>query len=318
MKRLLLFLLLVQFICTLTLEAKVPECIVSGQPTTATGGIYFTGGTVPLTAYQAGTTPAVFSMPIYVNCNINKDVAGKFLTLPQLSDGLGNNIPITYSYTSVPTGIEVAITAATWVEILPNGEPQLRDGASVVGYINIIAPALPITQISGSYTTGAISADIAVDAQTIPSTQLASITLNGSVDEFIILGFADTSLLGAGVYFVGDIIDFGILVAGSTPPPISKNLFVHTNKNANIQVTFMDTPPLLSTVDGVSTIGMNYSYNLNSVAADVIAGVPIVAVNGVSSGTASVGTITFSPNALPGSQIEGAYTATVSVTVSAM
>ena len=305
------------FVFALPMQAKVTECIAAGQPVAPTSGIYFIGGTVPLPAYQAGTTPAVFSMPVYIYCNINKDVAGMFTTLPSLADGNGNTIPITYSYTSIPSGTEVPIAANTWVEILPNGEPQLRDGATIVGYINIIAPALPITQVSGSYTTGAISADIALDAQTIPSTQLGSVTLNGSVDEFIIMGFADTSLLGTGVYFVGEIIDFGIFVAGFAHPPITKNLFVHTNRDANIQITFSNTPPLLSLVDGVSTIGMTYSYNLNGVSATIIAGVPFVAISGVNGGTASVGTITFAPDAIPGIQTQGAYSATVNVIVSA-
>ena len=284
--------------------------------TSAVTGIYFETATRTMPDMQAGITPADYNMDLFLWTSRNKLTEFLLQTTPVLSDGLGNTIPLVYSYTSIASGTTISILNNTWITLVPNGDPSHRDGVTSPGFITISTGPIPANQIAGTYTTGAIPVDVIMNGLT--STAPGFITLNTTVTEFIVIGFADTSADSGGIKFVGEDILFGSLTPGVAITPITKDVFVHTNRDADIQITFADTPPLLSAVDGTTTLPVTYSYSLNSVSANVTAGVPFVAFSGANDGTTSVGSITFAPDTPTMLQTSGGYSATVNVVVSAM
>ena len=296
--------------------APAGNAVVATHTLSTASGIYFDNSTVTMTPLAPGTTPLDFTQDIYSLTTNNRTLEFMLQTTPALVDGLGNSIPLTYSYTSVANGTTTTILDNTWIEIIPNGNPSYRDGVASPGYLVLSTGAISPTQVAGSYSTGPIAVDVSLDGK--PSTAIGYLTINAVVDEFIVIGFIDTSIYTSGVMFVGNDIDFGLMIPASTPAPIIRDIYVHTNKDTDIQITFSNTPALLSSVDGVSTIPVTYSYTLNSVTSNVTAGVPFIASNGINDGTTSVGSITFTPDAVTSTQTSGAYSATVNVVVSAM
>ena len=292
------------------------KAIVATHTLSSPSGIYFDNSTVTMTPIAPGTTPLDITQDIYSNVSNNKLLKFLLQTTPDLIDGLGNSIPLTYSYVSVANGTTTSILDNTWIEIIPNGNPSFRDGVTSPGYLTLSTGAIPDTQVAGSYSTGPIAVDVMLDGQ--PSTAIGYLTINALVEEFIVIGFVDTSTYTSGVMFLGNDIDFGLMAPATTPTPITRDVYVHTNTDADIQITFSNTPPLLSSADGVSTIPVTYSYTLNSITADVIAGDPFIASNGINDGTLSVGSITFTPDSLTSTTPSGAYSATVNVVVAAM
>lgn len=313
MKTIFLFL----YVSFLHLYAAPPgNVVVATHTLSSASGIYFDNSTVTMTPLAPGSTPLDFTQDLFSFATNNQKLDILLQTTPALVDGFGNSIPLTYSYTSVATGTTTSILDNTWVEIIPNGNPSYRDGVTTPGYLTLSTGPIPSTQAAGYYSTGPIAVDVTLDGK--PSTAIGYLTINALVEEFTIIGFVDTSAYTSGVLFVGNDIDFGLITPGTTPAPITRDVYVHTNKDTDIQITFSNTPPLLSTVDGVSTIPVTYSYTLNSVTANVTAGVPFVASNGINDGTVSVGSITFTPDAVTNTQASGAYAATVNVVVAAM
>ena len=292
------------------------NAVVATHTLSTASGIYFDNSTVIMTPIAPGTTPLDFTQDLFSFTTNNRKLEFLFQTTPALVDGFGNSIPLTYSYVSVANGTTTSVLDNTWIEIIAQGNPSFRDGVSSPGYLTLSTGAISPTQVAGSYSTGPIAVDVMLDG--VSSTAIGYLTINALVEEFIVIGFVDTSAYTSGVMFVGNDIDFGLIAPSTTPAPITRDVYVHTNKDTDIQVTFSNTPPLLSTVDGISTIPVTYSYTLNSVTANVTAGVPFVASNGINDGTTSVGSITFTPDAVTSTQSSGAYSATVNVVVSAM
>lgn len=316
MKTLLLLVALLVGSVKMYAAAAAGNVVVSTSTVSSSTGIYFESATLTMPSMIAGTTPVDYIIDLYDAGDNKKALEFRFVTTPALSDGFGNTIPLTYTFVSIANGSTTSVLDNTWVEIINTGNPSYRDGLTSPGYLTIATAALPTTQASGSYTTGPIAVDIALDGYT--STVMGYLTLNAVVEEFVVIGFTDTSAETTGVRFIGNDIDFGSMEPGVTPAPITRDVYVHTNRDSDIQITFSNTPALLSSVDGTSTIPVNYSYTLNSVSANVVAGSPIVAHSGASDGTTSVGSITFAPDALTDMQAIGAYSATVNVVVSAM
>ncbi len=304
----------------LTIQLWAPpasnDAVISTNTVSTTTGIYFESGTVTLTDIQAGTTPVDFTIDLFSWTSRNRALDILFQTTPALSDGLGHTIPLVYSFTSMATGTTTSILDNTWINVIPNGNPSFRDGITSPGFITISFAPIPGDQAEGSYTTGAIPVDVRFN-NTGP-TVAGFLTLNATVVEFIVIGFADTSADTSGIKFVGADIDFGTLTPGVAVTPITQDVYVHTNRNSDIQITFADTPALLSTVDGVTTLPVTYTYSLNAVSDTVTPGVPFVAFSGANDGTTSVGTITFAPDTPDTSHVAGSYAATVNVVVSAM
>ena len=310
--------LLILSISFLHLYAAPPtgNAVVATHTLSAAPGTYFDNSTVTMTPIAPGTTPLDFTQDVFAFVTNNKGLDFLMQTTPALVDGFGNSIPLTYSFTSINSGTTTTILDNTWVNIVPNGSPSYRDGVASPGYLTLSTGAIPQTQVAGSYSTGPIAVDVMLDGN--PSTAIGYLTINVNVEEFTIIGFVDTSAYTTGTLFVGNDIDFGLMTPATAPTPITRDVYVHTNVDSDIQITFSNTPPLLSTVDGSSTIPVTYSYTLNSITADVAAGVPFVASNGINDGTTSVGSITFTPDALTSTQPAGAYSATVNVVVAAM
>jgi len=306
------------FTLLLNLNAAPPTnyAAVATYTLSSSTGIYFQNSTVNMTAISAGTTPLDFVQDIFSYTTNNRKLEILFQNTPALTDGFGNSIPITYSFTSIGSGTTTSILDNTWIEVIANGNPSYRDGITSPGYITISTGAVSSTQTAGTYSTGPIAVDIVLDSK--PSTAIGYLTINVVVGEFIVIGLADTSSYISGTKFIGNDIDFGLMNPGDTPAAITRDLYVHTNKDSNIQITFSNTPELLSNVDGVSTIPVTYSYMLNSVSANIVAGLPFIASNGINDGTSSVGSITFTPDSLSNNQVSGAYSATVNIVVSAM
>ncbi len=290
--------------------------IIGTAPISASTGIYFESATLTMPQMQAGVLPADFTIDLYSKVGNNAKLELKLQTTPDLTDGLGHTIPLTYSFTSLASGMTVSLLDNSWVEVIPNGNPSYRDGVSSPGFITISSAVLSTNQAAGSYTTGPIAVDVAIDS--LPSTAIGYLTLNATVAEFIIVGFSDTSLETVGTKFIGETIDFGTLIPGVPVTPITKDLFIHTNLDTDIQITFANTEPLISAAAGSSPIPVTYSYSLNGITSTIVAGTPIVAYSGSNDGTASVGTITFAPDTPQNDQTTGAYTATINVVVSAM
>lgn len=290
--------------------------VVATHTVSSSTGIYFENSTITMTSIDAGTTPPDYTQDLYSAVSNRKLLELLLQTTPVLTDGFGNTIPLTYSFTSIATGATTSILDNTWIDIIPNGNPSFRDGVTSPGYIVISTGPVPSTQAAGSYSTGPIAVDVRLDGK--PSTAIGYLSINTIVNEFIVIGFIDTSAYITGIKFVGNDIDFGLMNKGETPLPITRDVFVHTNKNADIQIAFSNTPALLSSVDGVSTINVNYSYTLNATTANIVAGVPFIASSGINDGTTSVGSITFTPDTLTSTQAAGAYSTTVNVVVSAM
>lgn len=303
------------FSLSMVVKLNAVDAIIGTTTVSANTGIYFISSTINMPDMTAGTTPLDYNIDLYSYTSKNKKLELLLQTTPALSDGQGHSIPLNYTFTPIG-GTATALLSNVFSQILSNGSPSYRDGVTTPGFLGISTAALPTNQVSGFYTTGAIPVDIRMDGTT--STALGYLTLNVSVVEFIVIGFADTSADSSGVKFIGENIDFGSLVLDTPVTPISKDVFVHTNRDAAIQITFATTPPLLSTVDGVSTLPVTYSYSLNAVTDVITAGVPFVAFNGANSGTTSVGTITFAPDTPTTAQIAGTYAATINVVVSAM
>lgn len=310
--------LLLLCISFLSLYAAAPSgnAVVATHTLTSAPGTYFDNSTITMTPIAPGTTPLDFTQDIFAFVSNNKQLQFLLQTTPTLIDGFGNSIPLTYSYTSIANGTTTSILDNTWIEVIPNGTPSYRDGATTPGYLTLSTGVISPTQVAGSYSTGPIAVDVTLDGN--PSTAIGYLTINALVEEFIVIGFVDTSAYTTGVLFVGNDIDFGLMAPSTTPAPITRDVYVHTNTDANIAITFSNTPPLLSSVDGVSTIPVTYSYTLNSITANVTAGVPFVASNGINDGTLSVGSITFTPDTLTSTKPSGAYSATVNVVVAAM
>ena len=308
------------FLCIsfLNLYAAAPagSAIIATHTVSSGSGIYFDNSTVTMTPIAPGTTPLDFTQDVFSYVSNNRSLEFLLQTTPVLTDGFGNSIPLTYSYTSVANGTTTSILDNTWMEIIPLGTPSYRDGATTPGYLTLSTGAISPTQVAGSYSAGPIAVDVMLDGKV--STAIGYLTINALVEEFIIIGFVDTSAYTSGIMFVGNDIDFGLMAPATTPAPITRDVYVHTNTDADIQITFSNTPPLLSSADGVSTIPVTYSYTLNSILGNVTAGVPFIASNGINDGTLSVGSITFTPDALTSTTPSGAYSATVNVVVAAM
>ncbi len=311
-----LFILLCMLFFNLHAAPPTNYAVVATYTLSSASGIYFQNSTVSMTPISAGTTPVDFTQDIYSYVTNNRQLQFLFQNTPALTDGFGNSIPITYSFTSAGSGTTTSILDNNWIEIIANGNPSYRDGLVSPGYITISTGTVSSTQVAGYYSTGPIAIDVALDSQS--STAIGYLTINAVVGEFIVIGFADTSSYISGVKFIGNDIDFGLMNAGETPAAITKDVYVHTNRDSNIQITFSNTPELLSDIDGVSTIPVTYSYTLNSISTNIVAGVPFIASNGINDGTTSVGSITFTPDSLTNNQASGAYSATVNVVVSAM
>ena len=311
-----LFMLFCIYILNINAAPATGDAVVATHTLSASSGIYFDSSTINMTAINAGTTPLDQTYDIFSYVTNNRQLEFLLQNTPALVDGFGNSIPITYSFTSVVSGTTTSILDNTWISIVPNGTPSYRDGIISPGYITISTGPVSSTQVAGSYSTGPIAVDVTLDSK--PSTAIGYLTINAVVNEFIVIGLINTSAYTAGIKFIGNDIDFGLMTPGEAPAAITRDVYVHTNRDSNIQITFSNTPNLLSNVDGVSTIPVTYSYTLNSTSANIVAGVPFVASNGVNDGTTSVGSITFTPDALTNNQASGAYSATLNVVVSAM
>ena len=292
------------------------NAVVATHTLSTASGIYFDNSTMTMTPIAPGTTPLDFTQDIFAFTTRNKLLQAMLVSAAPLVDGFGNSIPFTVSYTSIASGTTSTVLDSTWIMIVANGEPSYRDGVQSPGYLTISTGAISPTQVAGSYSTGPMAVDVKIDG--VASTAIGYLTINVNVEEFTVIGFVDTSVYTSGVMFVGNDIDFGLIAPATTPTPITRDVYVHTNKDSDIQITFSNTPPLLSSVDGTSTIPVTYSYTLNSMTADVVAGTPFIASNGINDGTVSVGSITFTPDAVSDTQTSGAYIATVNVVVAAM
>ena len=291
------------------------DAVISTNTVSTTTGIYYETSSVVMSELQSGTTPIDFVIDLYSWSSRNKAVDLLFQTTPVLSDGLGHTIPMTYSFT--PTGgTVIPIVANNWFNVLSNGSPSYRDGMTSPGFISLSIGPIPDNQVAGDYSASLIPIDVQMDG--ITSAASGFLSINTTVGAFIVIGFADTSLDKLGVKFVGEAIDFGSLTPYVPVPPITKNVFVHTNRNTDIQLTFQNTPALLSTVDVTSTLPITYTYNLDASSGVITAGVPFVAVSGPSDGATNVGSITFAPDTPTTNQSAGGYTATVNIVVSAL
>lgn len=296
--------------------AQANDAVIDTVTVGTASGIYFDNSTITMTTIDAGTSPPDYVQDFFSNVTNNKLLEMLFQTTPALVDGFGNSIPLMYSITSISTGVTTSVLDNTWITIIPNGNPAYRGGASSSAYLTISTGPVPSTQAAGTYSTGPIAVDVVLGGN--PSTAIGYLTIDTVVNEFIVIGFIDTSAYITGTKFIGNDIDFGLMEPSTTPTPITRDVYVHTNKDSDIQITFSNTPPLLSSVDGITTIPVTYSYTLNSTTADVVAGLPFIASNGINDGTASVGSIIFTPDTLTSVQPTGAYSATVNVVISAM
>ncbi len=196
-----------------------------------------------------------------------------------------------------------------------------NDGTSKVGDIIIKVANVPDLATYGTYNLNPdINAKVKIgSSESYSSTN--TLTSTASVAKVAMVNIGDSTSVSdytTGVDFKDSTIGFGNFQLNQINT-ITKNVFVKSNTNGDIALSFDTTQKLKSTIDNSYQIGMSYGYKTTSQSdfSSISNNTPFTIYSDKNDGTSKIGEMRFSTEALTGSLIAGGYSASIAVTVTA-
>ena len=146
---------------------------------------------------------------------------------------------------------------------------------------------------------------IALTAQVGAVSVVGFIPVNGSSSTGSI--FEDDTL---------NTVDFGSKFVTQTHSALTRDVYVLTNNIAGVKMTLSDATNSgnLKHSSLGDTIAVSYKFGANA----IVLGTPFTLTSGVNAGSTSVGTMTFTPAAVPSTAPSGTYSTTLTVTIAAI